>query len=461
MRDVHASSALGALAAPALGALLLLSCAPGGQGLPSLPQAWQQTAAPARPERCVDVAAGAALQALLDGAASGAAFCLAPGVYAAPIAIPSGVSVWGTRDAVLRSSGTGTTVRLSGQGGALLGLTVDGSGTRYDLEEGAVALEGRDLRVEGVRIHSALFGIAVAKSERVLLRGNVVEGTDQAQLGMRGDAIRLWETRFSRVEDNLVVHSRDLVVWYSSDNVLSGNEVRDSRYGTHLMYSHRNVLERNRYLGNVVGVFLMYSHDVRLLHNVLAGSTGAAGMGLGVKESSTVIAEGNAFVKDAVGIYLDNSPFEPGTTNEFHGNALRLCDVGVLLQSGVHGNRFLGNSLRGNGMQVRVEGAGDALANLFRGNDWDDYQGYDVDGDGRGDVPYEVRNLSDHLVATHPEVDLLHGSPALFLLNAASRLMPLYSSPALVVDASPATQPPTLIEAPFIEAPFIEAPHAY
>jgi nitrous oxidase accessory protein len=438
MRDVNALPALAALAVLSVGTLLTQGCAPSGQRLLELPQAWQQAAAPARPEGCVDVAAGAALQPLLQSAVPGIAFCLAPGVYAAPIHIPSGVTVWGTRDAVLRSSGTGTTVRLSGQGAALLGLTVDGSGTRYDLEEGAVALEGRELRVEGVRIHSALFGIAVAKSEHIVLRGNVVEGTDQVQLGMRGDAIRLWETRFSRVEDNLVIHSRDLVVWYSSDNVLTGNEVRDSRYGTHLMYSHRNLLERNRYLGNVVGVFLMYSRDVRLLHNLLAGSAGAAGMGLGVKESSAVVAEGNAFVKDAVGVYLDNSPFEPGTTNEFQGNALRLCDVGVLLQSGVHGNRFLGNSLRGNGTQVRVEGAGNGLANLFQGNDWDDYQGYDVDGDGRGDVPYELRNLSDHLAAEHPEIDLLRGSPALFLVNAASRLMPLYASPALVVDASPA-----------------------
>ena len=438
MRNVHAPSALAALALLAVGMLPTQSCAPSAVGLPDLPQAWRQPAAPARPEPCVDVATGAALQPLLQNAVPGTAFCLASGVYAAPILIPSGVTVWGTRDAVLHSSGTGTTVRLSGDHAALLGLTVDGSGTRYDLEEGAVALEGRDLRVEGVRIHSALFGIAVAKSERVVLRGNVVEGTDQIQLGMRGDAIRLWETRFSRVEDNLVIHSRDLVVWYSSDNVLTGNEVRDSRYGTHLMYSHRNRLERNRYLGNVVGVFLMYSRDVRLLHNLLAGSAGAAGMGLGVKESSTVVAEGNAFVKDAVGVYLDNSPFEPGTTNEFSGNALRLCDVGVLLQSGVHGNRFLGNSLRGNGTQVRVEGAGNALANLFQGNDWDDYQGYDVDGDGRGDVPYELRNLSDHLASRRPEIDLLHGSPALFLVNAASRLMPLYASPALVVDASPA-----------------------
>lgn len=418
------------------GLAVLGACAPRLGELPPLPPAWAAAAAPARPARCVAVAAGADLASLLQQARPGAAYCLAPGRYAAPLAVPAGVTVWGSRAAVLASRGQGTTVRLA-PGAALLGLTVDGSGTRYDLEEAAIAGEGEDLRVEGVYVRRALFGIVISKSERALLRGNVVEGLAETQLGLRGDAIRLWETRHARVEGNLVRDGRDVVVWYSSDNVLRGNEVRGSRYGTHLMYSHRNTLEGNRYLGNVVGVFLMYSHDVALRGNLLAGSRGAAGMGLGLKESSGVVAEGNALVKNAVGVFLDNSPFEPGTENLFRGNALRLCDTAVLLQSGVHGNRFLANTLRGNAAQVRVDGNGDALANEWRGNDFDDYRGYDLDGDGTGDVPYELRTLTDRLAATRPEIDLLRGSPALFLVNASSRLLPLYRPHALLVDPAP------------------------
>lgn len=432
MRHVHALCGLALLA---LGA-----CAPGGDGmagLPVLPAAWRELPAPARPERCVDVASNSDLQSVLRGASPGAAFCLAPGTYPAPIVIPAGVTVWGPRAAAIRSTGSGTTVRLAGKGSALLGVSVDGSGTRYDLEEGAIAAQGEDQRIEGVRVHNALFGIIVSKSERILLRGNDVEGTLEAQIGMRGDGIRLWETRHSRVENNRVSHSRDVVVWYSSNNVLTGNEVRDSRYGTHLMYSHDNLLRDNRYLGDVVGVFLMYSHNVRLEHNLLAGSTGAAGMGLGLKESSAVTVHDNAFIKDAVGIFIDNSPFEPGTVDEFRHNALRLCDTAVLLQSGVHDNQFLANSLRGNGTQVAVDGGGDAMANLWRGNDFDDYQGYDFDGDGVGDVPYELRSASGLLLAGHAELALLHGSPALFLVDVSSRLLPLYRTKAVLVDQRP------------------------
>ena len=89
-------------------------------------------------------------------------------------------------------------------------------------------------------------------------------------LGLRGDAIRLWETNDSRVERNSVEGSRDLVVWYSSRNVVRGNEVRDGRYGTHFMFSHDNVIEDNRYFGNTVGIFVMYSRGLRIARNVLA-----------------------------------------------------------------------------------------------------------------------------------------------------------------------------------------------
>ncbi len=444
-----ARRALGTIALLALGAIAILALgagAPGRDELPVVPAAWRELQAPPRPVRCVDVAAQSDLSSLLRGAAPGAAFCLAPGTYRAPIVIPAGVAVWGPREAVIVSSGHGTTVSLRGSAAALLGVTVDGSGTRYDLEEGAIAAQGEDQRIEGVRVHDALFGIIVSKSERVLLRGNLVEGTRQAQLGMRGDAIRLWETRHSRVENNFVSHSRDVVVWYSSDNVITGNEVRDSRYGTHLMYSHNNVLRGNRYVGDVVGVFLMYSRNVRLERNLLAGSTGAAGMGLGLKESSAVTVRDNAFVKDAVGIFIDNSPFEPGTVDQIERNSLRLCDTAVLLQSGVHDNRFLANRLRGNGTQVAVDGGGDAMANLWRGNDFDDYQGYDFDGDGVGDVPYELRSASGLLLASHAELALLRGSPALFLVDVSSRLLPLYRTKAVLIDERPALTDP--LEAP-------------
>jgi nitrous oxidase accessory protein len=59
----------------------------------------------------------------------------------------------------------------------------------------------------------------------------------------------------------------------------------------------------------MVGVFLMYSDGVEIRGNRITGSVGATGMGIGFKESSDVLVEGNAIIYCARGVYLDISPY--------------------------------------------------------------------------------------------------------------------------------------------------------
>ncbi len=398
-------------------------------------------AAPARPSGCRSVEAGAAVQALLDEARAGEALCLAPGSYRGPLRLPARVTLWGPREAVVRSSGEGTTVRLEGEGARLLGLTVDGSGGRFDTLDAAILVRGRGAWVEGTLVHNAVFGILVERTEDVTVRGNHVVGSGGPALGMRGDAIRLWETKRSLVEDNRVEAGRDVVVWYSSQNTVRGNTVTGGRYGTHFMHSHDNVVEDNHFTGNEVGVFVMYSRGITLRRNVLAGATGAAGMGLGLKESGNVLAVDNLLVHNTVGLYLDTSPLQEGDANVFEGNHFRLGDVGVVFHSSQRRNTFRANSFRDNHAQVQVEGGGDALGVAWRGNDFDDYAGYDLDADGVGDVPYELRSLSGDLVARYPDLAFFRGSPTLALVRAAGELLPLFSPRPVLRDAAPRVAP--------------------
>ena len=418
-------------------ALVALACARGPLTPPGVPLAWAALPPPARPPECRSVRPGEPLAALLAEARPGDALCLEEGIHPGPATLGEGVTLWGPRSAVIHSAGSGDTVRLAGAGARLAGMTIDGSGGRFDLQEAAVQVHGDRAVVDGTRIVNALFGIIVAQSRGVVLRGNEIVGSGAPQIGLRGDAVRLWETRDSRIEANRIVGSRDMVVWYSGGNTITGNEVAGGRYGTHFMYSHDNLVTGNRYVGNVVGIFAMYSRGLTLERNLLAASTGAAGMGLGLKESSAVTVRDNALVQNAVGIYFDNSPFEPGLSNTVAGNAIELCDLGIQFHASTRGNRLRGNRLHGNGAQVRVDGGGDALGNEWAGNDFDDYAGYDLDHDGVGDVPYELRSLSGALAARHPQIDLLRGAPALFVLDATSRVLPLLRPKPVLVDERP------------------------
>jgi nitrous oxidase accessory protein len=386
------------------------------------------------------VADGAPLQALLDAATPGSALCLSPGRYDGPLRIDRGLTLWGPATAMVRSRGRGTTVTLT-QGARLQGLSVDGSGARFDVLDAAVHLSGEGGAVEGVEITHALFGILVEQARGVTVRGNHVRGSYAQAVGMRGDAIRLWETTDSRVEENRVEGARDLVVWYSSRNRILNNEVRDGRYGTHFMYSHDNHVEGNRYLGNEVGIFVMYSHGIVLTHNLLADASGASGMGLGLKESGNLTVTDNRFLHDTVGIYVDTSPLQLEDHDLFARNELRLSQVAVVFHSSEQRNAFRENVFRDNDVQVQVEGDGDALGVEWAGNDFDDYAGYDLDRDGFGDLPYELRSLSGALVSAHPTLAFFRGSPALALVSAAGQVLPLFAPKPLVRDPRPRTAP--------------------
>jgi nitrous oxidase accessory protein len=349
--------------------------------------------------------------------------------------------VWGPAAAVVAGGGSGTTVEVLAAGARLLGFTVDGSGTRFDLLDAAVRVQGDGVVVAGLSVVNGLFGILVEKSRRVELRGNEVRGTGEPALGLRGDTIRLWETDACTIEDNVVHDGRDVVVWYSNGARLRGNEVRNGRYGTHFMYCRGGEVDGNRFDRNVVGVFVMYSHGIALRDNVITRSAGAAGIGVGLKESGDVVLERNQLLGNTVGLFVDTSPLDRVEHNRIAGNVVRLNQHAVVFHGGAARNAFTANLFRDNAHQVRVDGGGDALAAKWDGNAWDDYQGYDLDGDGFGDLPYDLVSLSGQLAGREPALAFLEGTPALAMVDATARILPIFAPQRLLTDPRPRVAP--------------------
>lgn len=394
--------------------------------------------APARPSGCIAVPPGTRLQARVDRAPERSSLCLAPGVHRGPVHLTKPITIWGPRDAVIRTSGEGTTVLIEADGAALLGVTVDGSGGRFDTEDSAVKVKEADgARIEGVRVVNSVFGILAERTNRTLIRGNEVIGDPETTRGMRGDGIRLWETRGAVVDRNFVTYSRDVVVWYSPGNRLTNNFVEHGRYGTHFMYSGDNVAEDNVFRSNVVGVFVMYSRDVRMVRNLFLDAHGPSGMGVGLKESGNVEVRCNRFVHNARGVYIDTSPLVMGDMDVFQHNTFELGDLAVQFHGRSEGNAFRYNTFASNRTQVDVEGGGDALDAVFAENHYDDYAGYDLDGDGAGDVPYEVRSLANQLTSTRPNLRLFAGAPALAVVDAVGKIMPLFAPKTIIRDERP------------------------
>ncbi|MCB0219498.1 MAG: nitrous oxide reductase family maturation protein NosD [Chrysiogenetes bacterium] len=378
------------------------------------------------------------LQSAIDAAPEGERLCLASGTFQGAFRISKSLTISGPRDAVIHNPDRGSTFFIKADNVVLDGFTITGSGQDYVAQDAGIFVsESNDVKIQNLVIEDVLFGITSQKVNHLSIEDTSIVCRGKRALGMRGDGIRLWETRKSLISGNRLDQCRDMVVWYSPENIIRDNQVSNGRYGTHFMYSSRNVIRDNHFVGNVVGVFVMYSRNLLIRNNLFADAAGAAGMGLGLKESGNLEVVGNRYIHNSVGIYLDNSPLYQDDRNLFAHNEVRLGDIGITFHSSPHQNEFVANTLKDNLRLISIEGGGDALGVEWTRNYYDLYEGYDFDGDGIGDVPFELRSVVDALVNRYPQLKLFAGSLAMFLLETSSRLVPMYQPELLMKDEQP------------------------
>lgn len=377
----------------------------------------------------------AELARLLGDPGGPAEIWLSPRVYRGDFVIRRPVALRGGGRSVLSGSGEGTVLTIEADDVTIEDLELRDSGRRHTLEDSAVKATGRNVVLRALRTENTLFGIQLAACIACLIEDVHVAGTAGDEL--RGDGVKIWESDDSAVRRVLVERARDVVVWYSRRVTLEHLVVRQSRYGAHFMYAHDSSTRGGRFLENDVGIFVMYSSRVRAEGNVLAGARGSAGMGFGFKESETVELHGNWVVANTTGIYLDNTPRSPGETVRFEQNLFALNDVALRTHGANRGIDFTDNVLQGNNVVGEVDGGGDMLALRFSRNRWSEYAGYDLDRDGAGDVPYEVKRLSGELTDSRPVLRYFRGTIAMSLIDAIAEAVPTFAQRKLLVDPSP------------------------
>ncbi|HSQ67399.1 MAG TPA: nitrous oxide reductase family maturation protein NosD [Polyangiaceae bacterium] len=360
--------------------------------------------------------------------------------YRGDFTIARPLALRGTGKTILEGTGTTTVVSITADHAVLDDVTVQHSGRRFTAEDAGVKAKGDAIVVTHVAVHDVLFGVDLAACPHCVVEHTRVIGPD-GDHELRGDGIKLWESHDAIVRSCVVEYGRDLVVWYSRRATLEDNIVRHGRYGTHFMYSHDAVLRRSRLENNIVGIFVMYSARLKVEHNVLAGARGPAGMGIGFKESDGVAVDDNWIVANTTGIYLDRTPRNVSLPVVFSHNVLALNNVAVRFLSSQEGLTFSNNDFHHDVTVVEVEGGGDAMGTTFSGNHWSDYEGYDLDGDGTGDVPYELKQLSSELTDAHPSVQFFEGTGALGLVDTVARAVPVLASHTLLVDRTPSMKP--------------------
>jgi nitrous oxidase accessory protein len=376
------------------------------------------------------------LQPLIDATAEGDTLTPPPGTYAGPVVITRPINLDGQNRVIIDNGGKGSVIVLQTDGATVRNLHLTNSGESLNDIDSGIQVRGRFNVIKDNTIENCLFGIDLQESEHNVIRRNRIS-SKPFDLGQRGDAIRLWYSFHNKITDNEISNARDTVVWYSANNTIARNTASDSRYSLHFMYSRYNLVEDNRYYNNAVGIFLMYSDSVVIRNNHIAHAAGPTGVGIGFKETSDLVVEGNEILYCASGLYIDVSPFQPDTTNSFSHNLIAYNGIGIRFLNDWTGNIFRQNQFVDNLTQISVAGGKTANRNLWEGNYWSDYQGFDDDENGVGDAPYELYAYADRLWRDEPYAQFFKGSPMLEVLDFLERLAPFSEPDMLVRDRSP------------------------
>ena len=379
------------------------------------------------------------LQEAIDNAPAGSILKLPAGVYKGKISISKPITIIGKEDGVIiDGEGQGTVITIKGSFVTLKNLKILNSGDQHQSIDAAIKMEkGKQCEISNCIIDDCLFGIDMQMINNSIISNNKITSKDMS-LGLRGDGLRLWYSNDNIIRGNSLIKSRDMVVWYSHGNLIEKNLGMWNRYSLHFMYAGKNIVKNNTYKFNSVGIFFMYSQDTIATGNIIQSSLGATGMGIGLKDVSNFTIKNNTVLYCAQGLYIDRSPFEPDTHNWLIGNKVLYNAEAMHFHSLSENNIIKNNSIMGNIEDIVNDSRGSKTnENEIVNNYWDNYIGFDRDGDNIGDTPHRVYQYADQLWIYNPNVKFFYGSPVISLLNFLAKLAPFTKPIFLLEDEKP------------------------
>lgn len=379
------------------------------------------------------------LQEAIDNAPEGSILKLPAGVYKGNLTINKPITIIGKENGVIiDGDGNGTVIIVKSSFVTLKNLKIIGSGARHENLDAAIKItDAKQCEVSDCVIEDCLFGIDMQMVKNSIISNNKITSKN-FELGLKGDGLRLWYSNDNIVKKNSLIHSRDMVVWYSHGNTIEENIGEYCRYSLHFMYAGKNNVINNSYKYNSVGIFFMYSKDTIATGNIIKSSLGATGMGIGLKEVTNFTLKNNTVIYCAQGMYIDRSPFEPDTNNWIEDNKILYNSEALHFHSLSEDNIIKNNKIMGNIEDVVNDGGSSRTYNNdISENYWDNYEGFDRDGDNIGDTPHKVYRYADQLWIYNPNVKFFYGSPVISLLNFLAKLAPFSKPLFLLEDKKP------------------------
>ncbi|HYE74111.1 MAG TPA: nitrous oxide reductase family maturation protein NosD [Blastocatellia bacterium] len=367
------------------------------------------------------------VQEAIAAARNGDTIRVAPGTYIGQFIIDKSIVLEGISEngkkPILRGTGQGSIVIITADHCTIKGFVIEHCGNDLQAEDSGLLLKSNHNTIEDNELRDVLYGIYLLHSSHNALSRNNVHGRVELEVGSRGAGFHLWDSPDNLIEDNTVTETRDgLYIQSSHRNTIRRNRVTHLRYGLHYMSSDDNKFDDNVFAENIAGAAIMYSNRIEFHRNAFLHNRGFSSFGILFQDCDEMLAEDNYIVNNATGIFL-----EALRRSTFRRNVIAENDLALQVFSSSSNNVFTENNFIENLSPLQIVGRQANLkwGELERGNFWSDYDGYDLDGNGIGDVAHKVQNDFEYLEGNYPRLRLYLSSPAAQALATAEKTFPV------------------------------------
>jgi nitrous oxidase accessory protein len=315
------------------------------------------------------------------------------------------------------------------------GFVLQHTGVSSIVDYAAIKIyESRNVCILNNIIKDAFFGIYSQYGTRCIIKGNTLTARAKTEQES-GNGIHCWKSDSMQIIANNISGHRDGIYFeFVTNSVIWRNQsVKNIRYGLHFMFSNDDAYITNIFENNGAGVAVMFSHGVKMFNNYFKQNWGDAAYGILLKEINDSYIENNHFEKNTSAIYAEGANRIVLQKNVFSNNgwAFKIqasCTDITLLQ-----NNFLGNTFD-------VGTNGSLVLNQFNNNYWDKYEGYDINRDKVGDIPYRPVSMYSMIVEKNPPAMILFHSLIVSLMDKSEKIIPSLT-PENLVDEHPLMKP--------------------
>ncbi|HSC54891.1 MAG TPA: nitrous oxide reductase family maturation protein NosD [Phnomibacter sp.] len=294
--------------------------------------------------------------------------------------------------------------------------------------------ESSHVRIENNTLKDNYFGIYLQYAANCTIKNNILSASQKEEY-QSGNGIHCWKSDTIQIIGNTITGHRDGIYFeFVTHSIIWRNISKNNiRYGLHFMFSHQNAYITNYFKNNGAGVAVMFTKKVTMINNTFEENWGDAAYGVLFKELSDCYLSGNTFIRNTTGIFFDGSNRIVVEKNKFIANGW-----GMKIQANCVDNTIKDNNFTGNTFDVATNGT--LTLNTFSSNYWDKYEGYDLNKDNWGDVPYHPLSVYAVIVERYPTAMLFYRSFMISLLDKSEKILPSLT-PENFVDNRPRMKP--------------------